>query len=84
MLKVGNVMTEDLGGKYRFTADIVFRGEVIVARYFEREGDAVMKATEAALTSHKGRGSVEPFLKYYGQRIVSSVGLEIDRIEAEI
>lgn len=43
-----------------------------------------MRAIEAAMSSSKGRASVEMFLKYYGERMVSAVGLEIDRIEDEI
>ena len=38
-------MSEEIGGGvYRFKADIDFRGDVIVKRYFEREGDVVVKA----------------------------------------
>lgn len=46
------VMSEEIGaGLYRFKAEIDFRGDMIVKRYFEREGDEVLNAIQAAMDS---------------------------------
>lgn len=82
---VHDAKSEEIGpGLYRFKAEIDFSGEMVVDRYMSRVGrDALLAKLKAAGWTEDSR-ALELVLQEYGKEIISSVGSEVDRIEAEI
>jgi len=92
VLCVLNPMSEEIGdGLYRFKADIQWNGDRIVHRYLEslsREEiyKDIMEAACAAPGNENEmlRDAMDMALIEFGRGIISTVGEEIDRLEAEL
>lgn len=92
VLCVLNPMSEEIGdGLYRFKADIQWNGDRIVHRYLEslsREElyKDIMEAACAAPGNENEmlRDAMDMALIEFGRGIISTVGGEIDRLEAEL
>lgn len=92
VLCVLNPMSEEIGdGLYRFKADIQWNGDRIVHRFLEslsREElyKDIMEAACADVGEEKDmlRDAMDMALIEFGRGIISTVGEEIDRLEAEL
>ena len=92
VLCVLNPMSEEIGdGLYRFKADIQWNGDRIVHRYLESlSREALYKEIMEAACAAPGeeneilRDALDMALMEFGRGIISTVGGEIDRLEAEL
>lgn len=81
--------SEEIGpGVFRFKAEIEFDGDAIVRRYLEGSSrstgaerrDRLLALFQAATRTSDSR-ALEAALKEYGQKMVTAVGDEVDRLE---
>ncbi|CAD7697363.1 unnamed protein product [Ostreobium quekettii] len=77
--------SEEIGpGKYRFKAEIDFNGEVVVDNHLKRtDREEVFSQLRAATWAQDDR-ALDFVVKQYGKELVSAVGAEVDRLEADI
>eukprot|EP00892_Ulva_mutabilis_P008445 jgi/Ulvmu1/5973/UM026_0097.1 len=77
--------SEEIGeGIYRFNAEIDFDGPKLLERYMERQDVGHMKSHFARAVAEEDNDDFEVLMKAYGTEVVSLVGSEVDRIEAEV
>ena len=85
---VYDARSEEIGpGVYRFSADLDFHGDEIVARYLARIDAHTLQAKFAKSCGEGRDGDTSAFellLKEHGARVVQAVGAEVDRMEAEV
>lgn len=82
---VTDTKTEEIGPQiYRFKAEVAWNGEALVQRYLDRCGRARLMDQLRQASLRNDGAAVESLIRAYGRDIISAVGAEVDRIEAEI
>ncbi|KAG1660211.1 hypothetical protein FOA52_005080 [Chlamydomonas sp. UWO 241] len=78
--------TEEIGPRvFRFKAEVAWDGEALAKRYVQRIGrERLLARLRLAISPGSPPDALDNVLTGYGKGIISAVGAEVDRIEAEI